>query len=74
MTDEGRRSLGASAAVADLGITTTRGPKPVRPPANLRHCGCSRAFARRLACTWLEVKGLALPEFQIEIELEARIR
>ena len=24
--------------------------------------------------TWLEVKGLALPEFLIEIELEARIR
>jgi len=23
--------------------------------------------------TWLEVKGLALPEFQIEIELEARV-
>ncbi len=26
------------------------------------------------AGTWLEVKGLALPEFLIEIELEARIR
>jgi len=26
------------------------------------------------AGTWLEVKGLALPEFMIEIELEARIR
>ncbi len=25
-------------------------------------------------CSWLEVKGLALPEFMIEIELEARIR
>ena len=26
------------------------------------------------AGSWLEVKGLALPEFQIEIELEARIK
>ena len=41
----------------------------------LEHCGCTfddviveNVFTTG---TWLEIKGLALPEFMIEIELEA---